>query len=326
MNITVLARDYGISPRESVRSEDWKWYLAGLTAMASVGGISIEEELWVQAWIDYLDLDPLLVKAARNLALAPEFPRQGLLGRIDHLRLRRHLIRDALRLCSLEGGIRPEEITLLLHFWADQPVSQRMLEEAMRQVQREDQLLQMFATLARRQEPWPPEAAPVLHGLDRVRREQTLLLPHPERLDPGELQAALALLYRCKGLCSPSRESRAYVRTVVEALHLDDATREEAHRLAWMEFDLSFHDLLVRLRDQALRHVFLRDLFRLGTLDGALSARERQVFAGVARSFSLDDSLTEDLLQRLAEERHVQQRLREMLDTLLPSPSPAHED
>lgn len=84
--------------------------------MAKAGGASIEEELYVEAWSDYLELDKSWTLQAFENATRSDLDPVECARRITVPGFRSALVRDTLRIIKLDGRIDPIEADLLRIF------------------------------------------------------------------------------------------------------------------------------------------------------------------------------------------------------------------
>lgn len=321
MNRTILARDYGIPPQEPVAEDDVLYYLAALYLLAREGSVTIEEEMFVETWVAYLEVPPELARRAFALARAPGCHVSAVAARIQVEGLRQSLIRDGLRVALLDGPLNSFEHRVLRGFSEALGLSEEEVARIAREVERESQLLAMFTKMVEQDNAVHPVSGYLALSIDRLRYEQSRLLPTPQTLPEEEIEAGLALLLRFKGLCASSREARIYIQSVVESLQIASAGWERAQAWAW-DISLSSRDLLEKIRNRTLQLVFLRDVFQLASLDGEIHAQEQRVIDQICAVLPLSEEETAQALDTCSEEAAVRRNLKRLTEAAAESASP----
>jgi hypothetical protein len=287
MNRRVLAREYGIPQGDPVSADHLMHYLTALFFVAKAGGATIEEELYVGAWSDYLEIDSHIVAAAFERAMRNDQTATDCVNQISHQGLRNSLMRDALRIVHLDGRVDPLEAELLNLLSGTLGASPSYVSEVAQAVERESQLLGLFNELVLQTQPAIPHERLVRCAIDRIRADRIFLLPELNQCQEPELASALAFLFRLVGLPSPRREESALILAVTEDLGSQAPVVNYAQALAW-DLSLSSRALLQAVRHRPLQLLLYRDVHRLFTLDGVASSLEDGVLEQLASAFGYE--------------------------------------
>lgn len=306
MNRLRLAYDFGIPSDATIAREEFIRYLAALYLLSQKGGISIEEEMFIEAWVDYLEVDTSWAQQAYQLGRGHSADVADLLRGIKNPALRQPLIRDALRVALLDGRIDPSENALLTAIQHSFDIQESVLQQIAAIVTRERQLLGMFQQLVTLSRPAVEPDRYFANNIDHILREQRLFLPNPQALDPTEACASIAFLHRLGGLTTRVLEEKRLLSAILKAFPATSETLDAALKDAW-DLSLSSESLLLRVHDAGLRALLLRDSNRLLSLDGMVSGTEQQVLNQIAQVFAMPADTRRQLLQLIVEEEDLRE-------------------
>jgi hypothetical protein len=304
MNRYLLHRDYGVALEEPLAAEDVISYLAALYLVAREGGASIEEELFVEAWADYLEIEKTWTLEAFEVSLRQDLPALEHLQRIRLSPLRHALVRDAFRIIRLDGRIDPPETRIVVLFCERLGIAAEMVTMLAAAVEKEAHLLGLFHELVAQTQPAVSHERLLHCAIDRLRSERTVLLPSLEGIASEVIASSLAFIQRLGGLTHSTREESAFLAAVSEEFGQSHAVLERAEALAW-NISIPSSALLEKIDSAALRVMLFRDTHRLLSLDGRIDPREDRMLRQMAGAFGYDSAFQANLRHLLLEEADV---------------------
>lgn len=304
MNRHLLHRDYGVGPEEPLSAEDVISYLAALYLVAREGGASIEEELFVEAWADYLEIERGWTLQAFEASLRQDLTALEHLERLKFSPLRHALVRDAFRIIRLDGRIDPPEAKIVILFCERLGLAADMVTMLAATVEKEAHLLGLFHELVAQTQPAVSHERLLRCAIDRLRSERMMLLPSLDGISAEVIASSLAFIQRLGGLTHSTREESAFLAAVSEEFGRKHAVMDRAELLAW-DISIPSSELLERIDSPALRVMLFRDTHRLLSLDGRIDARENRMLRQMADAFAYDDAFQSKVWHLLLEEADV---------------------
>lgn len=304
MNRSLLLRDYGVALEVPLSADEVVSYLSALYLVAREGGASIEEELFVEAWADYLGIEKSWTLRAFESSLRQDLTPLEHLQRLQVSPLRHALVRDAFRIIRLDGRIDPPETKIVVLFCEKLGLTADMVALLAATVEKEAHLLGLFHELVAQTQPAVSHERLLRCAIDRLRSERTVLLPSLDGIAAEAIASSLAFIQRLGGLTHATREESAFLAAVSEEFGRSHAVLERAEALAW-DVSIPSSELLERIDSPALRVLLFRDTHRLLSLDGKIDAREDRMLRQMAGGFAYDEAFQAKLRHLLLEEADV---------------------
>lgn len=308
VNYSRLQREYGTALASLPSETELLAYLTVLFLVAKEGGASIEEEEFIEAWSNFLGIDPhqtrQAIEASDDLQEGPD----PVLTQIKHPGLQRALLRDALRIIRVDGKIDPPEQAIVL-LLADRIglATSRVLEVA-NAVEQESLLLGLFAELALQTQPIIPREQLLRRAIDRRWADVDVVLEAAPRIADTELAAAIGFLMRLAG---PSRHLQGE-STLLASLGVQDTRLSQlSHLAADRAADLRIAPaaLLGEIRDPRLKLLVYRDSIRVLADHEGMPAPHTTMLDQIAEHLGLTADERQQLLDLVERERRVRDTL-----------------
>jgi len=228
-----------------------------LFQLALVGGIGIEEELFIEAWAKYLDVDDETVRVGFHEA-GKKSPRD-IVGSIVNVNLKSHLVRDLLRVAALDGETDRAETEVFVEYIHHLDASFDWVLKCRESVLQDLQLLSIIKEgfIVTND---PDVMSNYLKTCIRsLRHEFVFFLNRSGDEHKDEVIAYIAFLERLSGVSLSQISEVTYLNEVVREFSSMQVSEDAYQILAW-DFSLSNEELLQGIHSTALRSCLVRDV------------------------------------------------------------------